>query len=336
MARKKALITGISGQDGSYLAEALLELGYEVHGVVRRVALEDPEQRLFRLSGVLDRIHLHPGSLEGFARIFRVVEEVKPDECYHLAALSFVSYEFEDELSAIHANIDATQYLLEAVRELAPRCRVYFAASSEVFGSPSESPQSETTPFRPRSPYGIAKLVGYHLTRNYRESHGLYACSGILYNHESERRGFEFITRKVTNAAARIRLGLQGELRVGNLDARRDWGYAPDYVRAMWSMLQQDRPEDFVVATGVTHSVRELIEIAFNEAGVEPTGHVTVDQNLFRPAEELELRGDSRKARQVLGWAPSTSFPEMVRRMVAADLARWSAATPSAHARGPE
>lgn len=318
---KTALITGITGQDGSYLAEFLLDKGYRVHGMVRRVALEDPEYRLWRIRHLLDRITLHSASLESYASIFKVLQAVRPDECYHLSAQSFVNYSFEDEFSTINTNINGTHYVLAAVKDAAPHCRFYFAGSSEMFGNAEESPQNEETPFKPRSPYGISKVAGYHLTRNYREAYGLFALSGILFNHESPRRGREFVTRKVTRTAARIKLGLDRELRLGNLDARRDWGYAGDYVRAMWMMLQQEQPRDFVIATGETHSVRELVEVAFGYLDLDWRDHVVVDERLFRPAEIHELRGDASRAREILGWEPRVSFRELVKMMVEADLA---------------
>jgi GDPmannose 4,6-dehydratase len=320
MISKRALITGITGQDGSYLTELLLEKGYEVHGVVRRVALEDPAHRLWRLHSSMDRITLHPGSLESFASLFRVVAEVRPAECYHLAAQSFVSYSFDDEFSTINTNINGTHFLLSALKDLVPECRLYFAGSSEMFGNARTSPQDEETPFNPRSPYGISKTAGAFLTRSYREAHGLFACVGILFNHESERRGFEFVTRKVSSTVAKIKHGLAKELVLGNLDARRDWGYAPEYVRAMWSMLQQDAPDDFVIATGVSHTVREFVEKAFDVVGLPWERYVRIDQRLFRPAEISELRGDSRKAFQRFGWSPSLGFDDIVVRMVESDL----------------
>jgi GDPmannose 4,6-dehydratase len=316
----KALITGITGQDGSYLAEFLLEKGYEVHGIVRRVAIEDPEHRLWRIRHILDRIALHSGSMESYASIFKVIDHIKPDECYHLSAQSFVSYSFEDEFSTINTNIHGTHYVLSALKERAPRCRFYFAASSEMFGNPVETPQTEKTPFYPRSSYGISKLAGFHFTRNYREAYHLPALSGILFNHESPRRGLEFVSRKITNSAAKIKLGWEKELRLGNLEAKRDWGYAGDYVRAMWLMLQQEKAEDYVIATGETHSVSEFVEIAFGHLGLDWKEHVVVDEKLFRPAEIYELRGDFRKALNRLSWEPKVSFKELVRMMVEADL----------------
>ena len=317
---KTALITGITGQDGSYLSEHLLDMGYEVHGIIRRVAIEDPERRLWRIRHILDKIQLHSASLESYASIFKVVDTVKPDECYHLAAQSFVSYSFEDEFSTFGTNIDGTHYVLSALKELAPNCRFYFAASSEMFGNAKVSPQNENTPFFPRSTYGISKLAGYHLTRNYREAYGLFALNGILFNHESPRRGYEFVTRKVTGTVAKIKLGLTNELRVGNLEAKRDWGYADDYVKAMWRMLQQDEPDDYVIATGKTHTVKELIEIAFGHLDLNWEDYVVVDQNFYRPAEIYELKGDAGKAMEKLGWKPSFSFENMVTLMVDEDL----------------
>lgn len=265
----KALITGITGQDGSYLAEFLLEKGYEVHGIVRRVALEDPTRRLWRIRHISDKLELHAASMESFASLYRVVESICPDECYHLAAQSFVSYSFDDEFSTIQTNVSGTHYILSAIKDNAPDCRFYFAASSEMFGKADETPQNEKTRFYPRSPYGISKVAGFHLTRNYREAYGLHACNGILFNHESERRGFEYVTRKITSTVAKIKLGLSNELRLGNLDAKRDWGYSPDYVEAMWIMLQQNEPDDYVIATGESHSVREFAASAFDCAGLD-------------------------------------------------------------------
>lgn len=317
---KKVLITGITGQDGSYLAELLLEKDYEVHGIVRRVAIEDPEHRLWRIRHIVDRIILHAATLESYASIFNVIDKVRPDETYHLSAQSFVGYSFEDEFSTINTNINGTHFVLAALKERAPDCRFYFAASSEMFGNAGESPQNENTPLHPRSPYGISKVAGFHLTTNYREAYHLYALSGILFNHESPRRGFEFVTRKVTHAVARIKLGLEKELRLGNLQAKRDWGYAGDYVKAMWLMLQQDQPEDYVIATGETHSIQELVEIAFGRAGLSWEDFVVADERFYRPAEIYELRGDYRKAKKNLGWRPTVSFKELVEMMVDTDL----------------
>jgi GDPmannose 4,6-dehydratase len=323
------LITGITGQDGSYLAELLLEKGYEVHGIVRRVAIEDPEHRLWRILHFRERLHLHAASLESLPSIYRVFQAVKPDECYHLAAQSFVAYSFEDEFSTLNANINGTHYVLAALRDCAPDCRFYFAASSEMFGKTSQVPQNELTPFHPRSAYGISKVAGFHLTRNYREAYGIKAFSGILYNHESPRRGFEFVTRKITSHAARIKLGLAKEVRLGNLDARRDWGHAREYVRAMWLMLQQDEPEDYVIASGEQHTVREFAEVAFAHLGLDYRNHVVVDSQFLRPADVETLQGDTAKARQKLGWTYKGTFENLVEEMVEADLARLKGAAGS-------
>ncbi|HJU05907.1 MAG TPA: GDP-mannose 4,6-dehydratase [Nitrospiraceae bacterium] len=317
---KRALITGITGQDGSYLAELLLNKGYEVHGIVRRVAIEDPEHRLWRVLHVKDRLHLHAASLESLPSVYRVFQAVKPDECYHLAAQSFVTYSFEDEFSTLNANINGTHHVLTALRDCARECRFYFAASSEMFGKVAEVPQTERTPFHPRSAYGISKVAGFHLTRNYREAYGIKASSGILYNHESPRRGFEFVTRKITSHAARIKLGMAKEVRLGNLDARRDWGHARDYVEAMWLMLQQEEPEDYVVATGEQHTVREFADAAFAHVGLNYRDHVVVDPQFLRPAEVEILLGDSTRARTELGWSCRVKFQDLIKEMVEADL----------------
>ncbi len=321
---KKALITGITGQDGSYLSELLLDKGYEVHGIVRRVAIEDPEHRLWRIRHLINRLQLHAASLESYPSLFNVINRVKPDEIYHLAAQSYVSYSFEDEFSTLGININGTHFLLAAVRELVPEARFYFAASSEMFGNTGATPQNETTPFNPRSAYGISKLAGYHLTRNYREAYRLHASCGILYNHESPRRGFEFVTRKITSQAVRIKLGLAQEIRLGNLEARRDWGHARHYVEAMWMMLQPEKPDEFVVATGQAHSVREFLEAAFRQLNLDPYRYLVVDPNLVRPSDVDHLVGNSSKARSVLGWTPRTSFDDLVNEMVEADLKFYS------------
>jgi GDPmannose 4,6-dehydratase len=319
MPMAKALISGITGQDGSYLAELLLAKGYEVHGIVRRVAIEDPEHRLTRLEGVRSRIKLHAASLESYASIHQVVEKVEPDECYHLAAQSFVSYSFDDEFSTLNANINGTHYMLAAVKNVTPNCRFYFAGSSEMFGKAEEVPQNERTRFHPRSTYGISKVAGFELTRNYREAYGMHASSGILFNHESPRRGFEFVTRKITSGAARIAAGRASELRLGNLEAKRDWGHAREYVEAMWRMLQQDQPDDYVIATGETHTVREFAETAFALAGLDYRDYVTGDPDLFRPAEVNVLLGDAGYARKKLGWSHGIAFGALVREMVEED-----------------
>ena len=315
----KALITGITGQDGSYLAELLLAKGYEVHGLVRRVALEDPENRLVRLAAVRDRVILHAASMESYASIHQAVAVIMPDECYHLAAQSFVSYSFDDEFSTLQTNINGTHYLLAVLKNLVPRCRFYFAGSSEMFGKAECVPQDENTKFHPRSSYGISKVAGFDLTRNYREACGMHASNGILFNHESPRRGFEFVTRKISSGVARIAAGRSKELRLGNLDAKRDWGHAREYVEGMWLMLQQPSPDDYVIATGETHSVREFCELAFQCVGLDYREYVTSDDTLYRPSEVNILLGDASKARRVLGWECRTRFRDLVREMVEAD-----------------
>jgi len=317
---KKALITGITGQDGSYLAEFLLDKGYEVHGTIRRVAIEDPEHRLWRLRHILDKLVLHAASLESFASIFNVMDKVQPDEIYHLAAQSFVSYSFEDEFSTIGTNINGTHYVLAAMKERAPHARVYFAASSEMFGNAKETPQNENTSFHPRSPYGISKVAGFQLTENYRQAYNLYAVSGICFNHESPRRGFEFVSRKITNTVAKIKLGLAKQLILGNLDAKRDWGYAGDYVTAMWLMLQQKNPDDYVIATGESHSVTELVEIAFRSVGLDWKEYISIDQRLYRAAEIYELKGNPAKAKNKLDWEPSVTFEQLIKSMVKSEI----------------
>ncbi len=331
---KKALITGITGQDGSYLAEHLLSLGYEVHGIVRRVALEDPTRRFTRLEHLLERVTLHPASLESYPSIFHVLSKHNFDECYHLAAQSFVAESFADGFSTMNTNINGTHYMLAALREVQPQCRFYFAGSSEMFGKVRETPQNEETPFHPRSPYGISKVAGFDLTRNYREAYGMYCVSGILFNHESPRRGYEFVTRKITSTVARIKLGLETELRLGNLDAKRDWGHAADYVRAMYLMLQQPEADDYVIATGETHSVRDFCALAFGLVGLEWQKYVVVDEKFYRQAEVDLLVGDSRKARKTLGWKPSYGFEELIQSMVDADLAAAALELPHSSGRG--
>ena len=320
MKPKRALITGLTGQDGSYLAEHLLSLGYEVHGLVRRVALEDPRRRFNRIAHVLDKLTLHPASLESYPSIFHIISRHEFDECYHLAAQSFVAESFADGFSTMNTNINGTHYVLAALRELQPGCRFYFAGSSEMFGKTREVPQKETTSFHPRSPYGISKVAGFELTRNYREAYDMFCVSGILFNHESPRRGFEFVTRKITSGVARIKKGADTELRLGNLEARRDWGHAKDYVRAIHLMLQQESPEDFVIASGESHTVKGFCELAFAEAGLNFRDHVVKDENFYRPAEVDSLVGDSTRARQILGWQPEYDFQQLIKDMVHNDL----------------
>ena len=328
MAQKRALITGVSGQDGSYLAELLLEKGYEVHGLIRRIAMEAPGERAENLVNCHSRIVLHPGSLESYPTVYRVVATVKPDECYHLAAQSFVSYEFDEEFQTMNANINGTHFLLSALKDLAPKCRFYMAGSSEMFGHAEESPQKEGTRFRPRSIYGISKLASFELTRNYREQYKLHASSGILFNHESPRRGAAFVTRKITNGVARILAGQATELRLGNLDARRDWGYAKEYVRAMWLMLQQQEADDYVIATGKLHSVRDFVALAFRSVGLDWEQYVIVDPDFYRPSERVPLVGSPEKARKILGWIPEASFEDIVAEMVHADCKRLGVRAP--------
>lgn len=322
MKQKIALITGINGQDGSYLAELLLAQGYAVHGIVRREAIEDRGHRLANIRHLIDRITLHTGSVDNQPTIYKLVGKIIPDECYHLAASSFVSYSFDDEASVLSSNFNSTHYLLSSIRELAPQCRFYFAGSSEMFGDAEGSPQNEKSPFNPRSIYGISKLAGYHLVRNYRRYHNVFACAGILYNHESPRRGFEFVTRKITSTIAKIHLGLTDHLELGNIEARRDWGYAPEYVAAMHRMLNHDRPDDYVVATGKLHAVKDFLHIAFSSVGLDYTQYTRVNKDYFRPDEAVALCGDSGKAQEILGWTAKKSLKEIAAEMVQQDIAR--------------
>ena len=319
---KKALITGITGQDGSYLAELLLANGYEVHGLVRRVAFEDPQGRLGRIAHLVDDLKLHSGSLESFASLCNVVNKERFDECYHLAAQSFVAESFADGFSTMNVNVNGTHYLLEALRQFGADCRFYCAGSSEMFGKVADVPQVETTRFHPRSPYGISKCAGFELTRSYREAYGMFCSNGILFNHESPRRGLEFVTRKISSGVARIKLGLQDRLPLGNLEARRDWGHARDYVDAMHRTLQCETPGDFVVATGETHTVRRFCEIAFSHVGLNYKDHVEIDERFFRPAEAEALVGDASKAKRELGWKTEYTLETLVCEMVEADLER--------------
>ncbi len=318
---KVALITGITGQDGSYLTELLLAKGYEVHGIVRRVALEDEVHRLHRIMHVKDKITLHAGSLESYASLFNIILKIKPDEVYHLAAQSYVTYSFEDEFSTFNINLNGTHYLLSSVKEFAAnKVRFYFASSSEMFGKVKEIPQNENTPFHPRSAYGISKVSGYHLTRNYREAYKLHASNGILFNHESPRRGFEFVSRKISHSVARIKKGLQKKLKLGNINAKRDWGHAKDYVEAMWLMLQQDQPGDYVVGTGKEHTVEDFAKKAFAHVGLNYKDYVVIDKILIRPADVDSLLADYSKAKKILKWEPKISFDDLVAGMVESDL----------------
>jgi GDPmannose 4,6-dehydratase len=319
---KRALITGITGQDGSYLAELLLEKGYDVYGMVRRSSAPN----LWRIEHLLDRITLKPADLLDQLSLLRLIDEVRPQECYNLAAMSFVPASWDQPMLTGEYNSQGVTRLLDAIRRVDPAIRCYQASSSEMFGKVREVPQTELTPFYPRSPYGVSKVFAHHITVNYRESYNLFAVSGMLFNHESPRRGLEFVTRKVSDGVARIKLGLASSLSIGNLDAHRDWGFAGDYVRAMWLMLQQDRPDDYVIATGVSHSVRELIEIAFGHLGLDWREDTRMDPALLRPAEVDHLLGNASKAERQLGWTPTVSFKELVEMMVDADLHRLASA----------
>jgi GDPmannose 4,6-dehydratase len=318
---KRAIITGITGQDGSYLAELLLEKGYEVTGVIRRLSASN----MWRIEHLLDRITLRPADLLDQLSLMRVIQDVKPDEFYNLAAMSFVPASWDQPMLTGEFNAQGVTRVLEAIRHTDPGIRIYQASSSEMYGRVREVPQTEMTPFYPRSPYGCSKVFGHYITVNYRESYDIFAVSGILFNHESPRRGMEFVTRKVTDGVARIKLGLADSLGLGNLDARRDWGFAGDYVQAMWLMLQQDQADDYVIATGVSHSVQQLVETAFGYAGLDWKKYVRVDPAFIRPAEVDHLIGDASKARRVLGWEPKVGFEQLVAMMVDADVARLSA-----------
>ena len=318
--KKTALITGITGQDGSYLSELLISKNYKVHGLVRRVALEDGNHRLWRLRHILNKITLHSASLESYASLVKIIQKIKPTEVYHLGAQSYVDYSFKDEFSTLNTNINGTHYILSALKEFSPKSKFYFAGSSEMFGRVLEAPQKETTPFYPRSVYGISKVAGYDLTRNYREAYKMFCCSGILFNHESPRRGYESVTRKITHAVARIKLGMQKDLKLGNLDAKRDWGHAEDYVRAMWLMLNQSKPKDYVISTGKQYTVREFARLAFSIAGLDYKKYIKIDKSLHRPAEVLTLLGDCKKAKKELKWKPKYDFKMLVKSMVEADL----------------
>ena len=318
--KKKALITGITGQDGSYLSEFLLKKNYKVHGLVRRVALEDSSHRLWRLRHLLNQITLHPASLESYASLVKLIQKIKPHEVYHLGAQSFVDYSFKDEFSTLNTNINGTHFILSALKEFSPKTKFYFAGSSEMFGKVREVPQSEKTPFYPRSVYGISKVAGYDLTRNYREAYNMFCCSGILFNHESPRRGFEFVTRKITHAVARIKFGLQKDLKLGNIESKRDWGHAKDYVEAMWLMLNRRKPEDYVISTGKQYSVKDFVKLAFELVDLDYKKYVKINKELYRPSEVRTLLGDCRKAKRELKWKPKYDFENLVKDMVDSDL----------------
>ncbi len=317
---KKVIITGITGQTGSYLAEFLIKKGYEVHGIVRRVAAENPDHRYWRIKKILKKIYIHSATMENYASIFRVINKVKPDEFYHLAAQSFVSNSFNDEHSTLSSNVNSTHYCLSALKELGlKKTKFYFAGSSEMFGKVYESPQNEKTPFHPRSVYGISKVAGFELTRYYREAFDMHASSGILFNHESERRGFEFVTRKITHSAAKIKLGYQKKLELGNIEAKRDWGYAPEYVEAMWLMLQDKKGDDYVVGTGKAYSVKDFANIAFKMLGMDYHKFLKIKKDLYRPSEVETLISDSSKIKKKFGWKPKVSFERLVDKMVKND-----------------
>ena len=318
--KKIALITGITGQDGSYLAEFLLKKGYSVHGLVRRVAAEDKSHRFWRLKSFINRLKIHAGSLESYASIINIITKIKPHEIYHLGAQSYIDYAFKDEFSTINTNINGTHFLLSAIKEFSPKTKFYFAGSSEMFGKVREKPQTEKTPFYPRSVYGISKVAGFDLTRNYREAYNLYCCSGILFNHESPRRGFEFVTRKITHAVARIKFGLQKDLKLGNMDAKRDWGHAKDYVEAMWLMLNKKKPDDYVISTGKHYTVRDFAKLAFELVDLDYKKYVKIEKNLYRPSEVESLLGNCKKAKRELKWRPKYDFKKLVEDMVKTDL----------------
>ncbi len=317
---KKALITGITGQDGSYLAEFLLSKGYEIYGTIRRVALEDEKHLMSRILHIKDEIHLIPATLESYASVYNAMKIAMPDEVYHLAAQSYVNYSFEDAFSTFNTNINGTLHVISAMKDLAPNARFYFAASSEMFGKVHEIPQTEETKFHPRSPYGISKVAGYSITVNHREAYNMFACNGILFNHESPRRGYEFVTRKISSSVARIKLGMMDKLELGNLEAKRDWGHAREYVKAMWLMLQQDASDDYVICSGETHSVKEFCKKAFEVVGLDYRDYVVSSAKFYRPAEVDLLVGDCSKAKQKLGWHYDLKFDYLVKEMVEEDV----------------
>ena len=322
MSRKRALITGITGQDGSYLAEYLLNKNYEVHGLVRPKHLRDFSKGPENISHIIDELILHPGLLENQLSISHAIRVVEPDECYHLAGPSFVEVSFEEEPSILSAHVNGTHALLASIKEIVPDCKFFHAGSSEMFGNSPESPQNEKTNFNPRSIYGLAKLSGFHIIKYYREKYGLYGCTGILFNHESPRRAPEFIPRKVSLSVARIKLGLQKEILIGNIDSERDWGYAPEYVEAMWLMLNFENPEDFVISTGKTHSVRELLNCAFNSVELDYNDYIKIDKKYYRPKEKISLCGCNKNIRDKLGWEPKRSFNDIIGEMVSEDIKR--------------
>ena len=320
--KKKVIITGITGQDGSYLAEFLLSKGYEVHGLVRRESFEDIE-KLGNIKHIRDKLTLHEGSVNDHLTIYRIFSKVMPDECYHLSASSFVNYSFNDEFQTMSNNFNSTHYLLSTIREVKKDCKFYFAGSSEMFGEPSESPQTENTPFNPKSIYGISKVSSHYLLKNYREREGMFACTGIMYNHESPRRGGQFVTKKIITSAVKIKRGLQKKLFLGNLDAYRDWGYAPDYVKAMWGMLQVEKANDFIISSGHLHSVREFLDITFSYLELDYKDYVDVDPNLFRASEKVPLYGNPKKIKNIIGWENSKTLEGIIIKMLDTELIKY-------------
>jgi len=316
---KKVIITGITGQDGSYLAELLLSKQYEVHGIVKKDSLQD-DNKLKNIIHIKDKLILHEGSLLDHLSIYKIFSKVIPDECYHLSAYSFVNYSFNDEFQIMNNNINSTHYLLSTIKEVNPKCKFYFAGSSEMFGEPNISPQNEDTPFNPKSIYGISKLSSYFLLKNYREKENIFASTGIMYNHESSRRGSQFVTKKIVSSAVKIKRGLQKELFLGNLDTKRDWGYAPDYVNAMWLILQDDKPNDYILATGKLHSVRELLDLVFGYLGLDYREFVKVDKRFFRQSEQNPLCGNPSKIKSSLGWTSDKDLEYIVQEMVKSEL----------------
>jgi len=316
---RKAIITGITGQDGSYLAEFLLLKGYEVHGLVRRESFEDI-QKLTNIKDIKDRLFLHEGSLQDHLTIYKIFSEVMPDECYHLSASSFVNYSFNDEFQTMNNNFNSTHYLLSTIREVKSDCKFYFAGSSEMFGEPSETPQTECTPFNPKSIYGISKVSSHYLLKNYREKENIFACTGIMYNHESPRRGNQFVTKKIISSAVRIKKGLQEKLYLGNLDVQRDWGYSPDYVEAMWKILQAEKPNDFIISTGHLHTVRQFLEMTFSFLELDYKDYVHINSNFFRVGEKKALCGDPSKIKKVLGWENRKGLRGIIKEMLESEM----------------
>jgi len=319
---QKVIITGITGQDGSYLAELLLTKGYEVHGIIRRESFEDRE-KLKNIEHIQDSLVLHEGSLTDYLTIYKIFSKVIPDECYHLSAASFVNYSFNDEFLIMNTNFNATHYLLSVIREINKSCKFFFAGSSEMFGEPNETPQTEETPFNPKSIYGISKLSSYYLVKNYRDKENLFACTGLMYNHESPRRGSEFVTKKIISSAVRIKKGLQKELYLGNLDAKRDWGYSPEYVQAMWKILQQQEADDYIISTGKLHTVREFLEIAFSYLGLNYQDYVKVDSKFFRASEIKPLCGDNSKIKNKIGWKNNMKLGNIIKNMIESELDKY-------------